>query len=106
MRYGMLVRQSVATVLCGCQNVYLLIKRARAQAMSRFLVAILFGFMLIPAADAQQAGGGPPESGAVTPSDGPRRLGNVVTDQMRQFKMRKDCELDLPECIPAIREII
>ncbi len=25
---------------------------------------------------------------------------------MCQFKMRRDCEMDLPECLPAIREII
>lgn len=74
--------------------------------MTRYLAIVLISLAFIPAAYAQRAGGGPPESGVVTPSDEPRRLGNVVNDQMRQFKMRKDCELDLPECLPAIREII
>ncbi|NKB44437.1 MAG: hypothetical protein GKS03_09195 [Alphaproteobacteria bacterium] len=73
--------------------------------MKRYLIAILFSLIFAPLAVAQQAGGVPPEAGVV-PSDEPRRLGNVVNDQMRQFKMRKDCELDLPECLPAIRAII
>lgn len=74
--------------------------------MTRYLAVFLFSLLFVPLAAAQRAGGGPPESGIVTPSDEPRRLGNVVNDQMRQFKMRKDCELDLPECLPAIRAII
>ena len=74
--------------------------------MSRFLSARLFGFMMTHTADAQQNRGGPPQSGTVTPGDGSRRLGNAVNDQKRQFKMRKDCELDLPECILEIDEII
>ncbi|MBT5241492.1 MAG: hypothetical protein HN793_12655 [Rhodospirillaceae bacterium] len=75
--------------------------------MTRYLAVFLFSLLFIPPAAAQLPGGVLPEAGiAVTPSDEPRRLGNLVNDQMRQFKMRKDCELDLPECLPAIRAII
>lgn len=80
--------------------------------MTRLLRAYVLFFALagfsggVTSAAAQQAGSGPPESGVVAAPDDGRRLGNVVNDQMRQFKMRRDCEMDLPECLPAIREII
>lgn len=80
--------------------------------MTRFSAAAVFGFfslMLVsgaPVAFAQEAGDGPPESGIVEPEDDGRRLGNVPNDQIRQFRMRRACEMDLPECLPAIREII
>ena len=35
-----------------------------------------------------------------------RRLGDIPNDQIRQFRLRRACELDLPECPPAIREIL
>lgn len=80
--------------------------------MTRFSIAVLFGFGALmfvsgaPVAFAQEAGDGPPQSGIVEPEDDGRRLGNVPNDQMRQFKMRRACEMDLPECLPAVREII
>lgn len=80
--------------------------------MTRLLRACALVFSLagfsggVSDAIAQQAGSGPPESGIVAAPDDARRLGNVTNDQMRQFKMRRDCEMDLPECLPAIREII
>lgn len=82
--------------------------------MTRFSIGILsttFALALalvcaIPSASAQEAGDGPPASPIVEPEDEGRRLGNVPNDQMRQFKMRRDCEMDLPECLPEIRAII
>lgn len=80
--------------------------------MTRFSIFALLGFFAfavnsgVSPAVAQDAGGGPPESGVVEPEDEGRRLGNMPNDQMRQFKMRRDCEMDLPECLPAIRAII
>lgn len=80
--------------------------------MTRFpvvaLLALVFFLPLggVHPVQAQDAGGGPPESGLVEPENEGRRLGNVPNDQMRQFKMRRDCEMDLPECLPAIRAII
>lgn len=80
--------------------------------MTRFSTVVLFGFVALTLVSgsslsfAQDAGDGPPESGIVEPEDDGRRLGNMPNDQMRQFKMRRACEMDLPECLPAVREII
>lgn len=70
-----------------------------------FITAIaLFLAFAVSSAEAQESRDGPPESGIVQPSDdGPRRLGNLPNDQMRQFRMREACENDLPECDPRIR---
>lgn len=80
--------------------------------MTRFIPGILssvfalFFFCVGLPVLAQEAGDGPPASPIVEPEDDGRRLGNVANDQMRQFKMRRDCEMDLPECLPAIKAIM
>jgi len=80
--------------------------------MTRFSFGILstaFALALVwnaTLASAQEAGDGPPANPIVEPDDEGRRLGNVPNDQMRQFKMRRDCEMDLPECLPEIRAIM
>ena len=55
---------------------------------------------------AQEAGDGPPESGFIRPDSDGRRIGDIPNDQIRQFQMRRACEQDLPECLPAVRAII
>jgi hypothetical protein len=80
-----------------------MIRLTRALALG-FFAALTIG--VISPALAQQAGDGPPVSGIVPLDNEGKRLGNVVNDQVRQFKMRRDCELDLPECLPEIRTII
>ena len=55
---------------------------------------------------AQEAGDGPPASGFIRPDSDGRRIGDIPNDQIRQFQMRRACEQDLPECLPAVRAII
>ncbi|MEQ9110466.1 MAG: hypothetical protein RIF37_14490 [Rhodospirillaceae bacterium] len=72
-------------------------------------VSLLTGvsaFVVPSSAVAQEAGDGPPESGFLQPETEGQRLGNIPNDQIRQFQMRRACEQDLPECLPAVRAII
>ncbi|MFL2770140.1 MAG: hypothetical protein ACJZ9F_03935 [Rhodospirillaceae bacterium] len=68
------------------------------------IIAIIFSEVPVLAQEDEEA---LPNSGSVQPEESEgRRLGNLPNDQIRQFKMRKACELDQPDCLPHIREML
>ena len=62
----------------------------------------LLGFLLTQPAVAQQPQTDPPPAAEFEEQTG-RRLGDIPNDQIRQFRLRRACEQNLPECPPHIR---
>jgi len=69
-------------------------------------MAIIFSEATLLAQEVEVEEGLPNSEIVQTEESEGRRLGNLPNDQIRQFKMRKACELDQPDCLPHIREML